>query len=118
MQTSSFSKMMARQEELGERLVSIAIFAPWACQGRRYPALAPRREMLKLDEANYRVEYQKILDNLDPRKVFEDLGQDAILLCWEAPGEFCHRRLVAEWLEAHLGVTVPEFREPSLFDDL
>jgi hypothetical protein len=118
MQTSSFSKMMARQEELGQRLVSVALFAPWAYQGRRYLALAPRREMLKMDEATYRVEYQKILDNLDPRKVFEDLGGDAILLCWEAHGQFCHRRLVAEWLEAHLGVTVPEFQEPNLFDDL
>lgn len=110
--------MIGRQEELGERLVSIALFAPWAYQGRRYPALAPRREMLTMDEATYRVEYQKILDNLDPRKVFEDLGEDAILLCWEGSGEFCHRRLVAEWLEEHLGVMVPEFREPSLFDDL
>jgi len=118
MQTSSFSKMMRRQKEMGERLVSIALFAPWAYQGRRYPALAPRREMLKMDEAAYRVAYQKILDNLDPQKVSEDLGEDAILLCYEPPGKFCHRRLVAEWLEAHLGVTVPELREPSLFDNL
>jgi uncharacterized protein (DUF488 family) len=118
MQTSSFSKMMGRQEELGERLVSIALFAPWAYRGRRYPALAPRREMLKLDKAAYRVAYQKILDHLDPRKVFSELGEDAILLCWEAPGKFCHRRLVAEWLKKHLGVNVPELQEPSLFDSI
>ena len=23
-------------------------------------------------------------------------------------GEFCHRRLVAEWLQAHLGIAIPE----------
>jgi uncharacterized protein (DUF488 family) len=74
--------------------------------------------MLKMIEATYREEYQKILDNLAPRQVFDDLGEDAILLCWEAPGKFCHRRLVAAWLEKHLGVTVPELREPGLFDDL
>jgi uncharacterized protein (DUF488 family) len=74
--------------------------------------------MLKLDEATYQVEYQKILDNLDPRQVFDDLGEDAILLCWEAPGKFCHRRLVAAWLEKHLGRSVPELQEPGLFDHL
>lgn len=99
--------------------VSIALWPPRGWGGRRYPALAPRRNMLKLDEANYRVEYQKILDDLDPRKVAADLGPDAILLCWEPPGKFCHRRLVAEWLEAHLGVRVPEVeideRQKSLF---
>jgi len=24
------------------------------------------------------------------------------------PRQFCHRRLVAEWLEEHLGVVIPE----------
>lgn len=75
--------------------------------------------MLKLDEASYRVEFQKILDRLDPQKVFNDLRPDAILLCWEPPGKFCHRRLVAEWLESHLGIEVPEYevtpRQPALF---
>jgi hypothetical protein len=111
----------AAVEKLSIIVVSIALWAPRWYRGRRYPALAPRREMLKMDEASYRVEYQKILDSLDPRKVFEDLGEDAILLCWERPGKFCHRRLVAEWLEQNLGVTVPEIevrREPSLFDTL
>jgi len=62
----------------------------------------------KMAEDAYREEYQKILDKLDPRKVFEDLGPDAILLCWEPPGKFCHRGLVAAWLEEKLGVQVPE----------
>jgi hypothetical protein len=82
-----------------------------------YSDLASRREMLKMDAAAYRVEYQKILDNLNPSKVLDDLGKYAILLCWEAPGQFCHWGLVAEWLEAHLGRPVPEYREPSLFDN-
>jgi hypothetical protein len=78
--------------------------------------------MLKMDEAAYREEYQKILDKLDPQEVFEYLGENAILLCWEPPGKFCHRRLVAEWFERELGVEVPELervakpgRQASLF---
>ena len=87
MQTSNFSRICSQQDGFGSSSVSIAL-------------LAPRREMLKMDEATYREKYQTILDNLDPWKVYEDLGENSILICWEAPGKFCHRRLVAEWLEA------------------
>jgi hypothetical protein len=118
--TSNFSRISRHPDDF-KNSVSIALSAPKWYHGRRYPALAPRPKMLKLNEATYRVEYQKILDKLDPQKVFDDLGEDAILLCWEAPGKFCHRRLVAAWLEKHLGITVPELvvnQEPGLFDDL
>lgn len=35
-------------------------------------------------------------------------GPDVVLLCYEKPGQFCHRRLVAEWFEQELGLVVPE----------
>ena len=41
----------------------------------------------------------KQLDSLDAKQVAEELGPDAILLCWESFNVLCHRRLVAEWLE-------------------
>jgi len=89
-------------------LVSIARKTPEWFQGRRYTGLAPRSNMLKMGEEEYRRKYQFILDRLNPRRVYEDLGEEAVLLCWEQPGEFCHRLLVAAWLEEALGVTVPE----------
>ena len=113
MQTSNFATFRG---SCAPNLVSIALWSPRGWGGRRYKALAPRRKMMTMDEASYREAYQKILDGLDPQEVFEDLREDAILLCWEAPGKFCHRRLVAEWLEKSLGVKVPELREASLFD--
>lgn len=59
----------------------------------------------------YRAE---VLDKLDPRQVLQDLGGDNfIMLCWEAPGEFCHRRVVAAWFRKELGITVDEF-DPKL----
>lgn len=105
MHTSNFWRFHHRQDP---RLVSIALSKPWWFKGRCYPTLAPRLDMLTMEEEEYRVEYQKILDRLDPRQVYGDLGEDAILLCWEPSGVFCHRRLVAAWLEEHLGVEVPE----------
>lgn len=52
--------------------------------------------------------YQQQLAKLDPHIVVAQLGTQAILLCWEKPGEFCHRRLAAEWIESKTGVSCPE----------
>ena len=46
---------------------------------------------------------QKILQKLDKDTVLQELsamtgGQDFALVCYEKPGDFCHRHLVAEWL--------------------
>ncbi|MBI5502881.1 MAG: hypothetical protein HY907_21735 [Deltaproteobacteria bacterium] len=56
-------------------------------------------------ESRYRAE---VLDGLDPAAVRRELGDDAILLCWERPGAPCHRRIVARWLVEALGIGVPE----------
>jgi hypothetical protein len=52
--------------------------------------------------------YSTILDCLDPKKVYRELGDDSILLCYEKSGEFCHRRLVAKWFKENLNIDVPE----------
>jgi hypothetical protein len=78
-------------------------------RGRRYIALAPPRWLLKAkDPELFDREYRKLLESLDPKRVVEDLGPNAILLCWESFNLRCHRRLVAEWLEEKLGIMVPE----------
>lgn len=95
--------------------VSIARWPPrWWGANRRYIALAPSIDLLNRSRAGlpwpeYVKEYRHdILGKLDPAKVLSDLGEDAIILCWEKPGEDCHRRLVAEWIEKHTGIKVPE----------
>jgi uncharacterized protein (DUF488 family) len=94
--------------------VSIAARAPDWYTGRQYKKLAPKYDFFMKykqdgDEVYYTEQFQKlVLDVLDPRLVFEELGENAILLCYEAKKEFCHRRLVANWLEKNLGIKVPE----------
>jgi len=46
--------------------------------------------------------------SLDAKQVAEELGPNAILLCWESFNVRCHRRLVAERLEEKLGIVGPE----------
>jgi uncharacterized protein (DUF488 family) len=59
------------------------------------------------DEEYYIEQYSLILSKLDPKKVYEDL-KDTVLLCYEKSGVFCHRRVVAAWIEDSLGVSVEE----------
>jgi uncharacterized protein (DUF488 family) len=90
--------------------------------GKPYLALAPSKELLtwwnKSDkgeeaQAKFTKRYTKeTLSQLDPRQVYADLGEDAVLLCFEKPGVFCHRRIVAKWLEDNLGISVPEYTKP------
>jgi len=98
--------------------VSIAGRAPDWYKGREYKKLAPKYWIFKKykedgDEAFYTTHYYKeVLDKLDPKKVFAELGENAILLCWEEPGKFCHRRLVADWLRDNLHIQVFEYEMP------
>jgi uncharacterized protein (DUF488 family) len=94
--------------------VSIAAKAPVWFKGREYKKLAPKYTFFKKykldgDEKYYTEQYYKeVLDKLDSQQVFDELGENAVLLCWEKKGEFCHRLLVAEWLEKTLGITIEE----------
>ena len=39
-------------------------------------------------------------------------GSDVALLCYEKPGDLCHRHLVAEWLRGH-GMQCAEWEKPT-----
>ena len=110
MKTSYFANPIIRNNPAA---VSIARFSPrWWGPGRRYIILAPSAELLKrskmgLTVEQYDLEYNAYLEKLDPLRIWNDL-QDSILCCYERPGEHCHRRLVAAWLENVLNVSIPE----------
>ena len=102
--------------------ISISLKPPRGTRYKHYPALAPPGHLVSaykhngsIDEAGYRLQYSKILKALDPLLVWNVLhhiageGNEPILLCYERRGEFCHRRLVAEWFEAHLDIQVLEY---------
>lgn len=102
------------------KAVAICRFLPRFMRftGARYLPLAPTPAMLKLGGAAFEDAYRAQLETLDPRQVYLDLvalvGIDAVLLCHEKSGVTCHRRTVAQWLEAALGITVPELEAPSV----
>jgi hypothetical protein len=96
----------------GLRPVGIARGKPKFFTGPSELRLAPTWTMLKMKRPDYDARFAAQLAALDPRELYETLGEEAVLLCWETPGEGCHRRTVAEWFEASLGVVVPEWGVP------
>lgn len=55
--------------------------------------------------------YHQVLKKLDPGLLFESLSNKTILLCYEESEEFCHRHLVAFWLELFLDIYTYEVKE-------
>ena len=70
-------------------------------------------EFRKQIEDEYIKSYYEIrLKNLDVKDLLYTLnkrfGNDIILLCHEPVDEFCHRRLIADYIELETGIYIPE----------
>jgi len=105
----------------GPGRISIARFAPRgvAAGFRVYKPLAPGPWFNSVDERRYRELYFAQLAKLDAATVVQQLealaaGHEPTLLCYEMPSDiaagktFCHRHMVAEWLQQRLGLVVAE----------
>lgn len=106
---------------LNPKAVSIARRTPPGFRGRWYEPLAPPSSLLwwylrnkpllpkEELERQYTETYTRdVLDRLDPATVAREIGDEAVLLCYEKSYTFCHRRLVADWLAQALGIVVEE----------
>ena len=91
-------------------------------EGNSYLALAPNRSFFNIWRANkgikneddnnlYYIEqfFLQVLEKLDPEEVYNSLIGN-VLLCYEDNSEFCHRHIVAYWLEMLLDVEIPEIK--------
>jgi uncharacterized protein YeaO (DUF488 family) len=95
--------------------VAISGAVPKDYKGKRYKKLAPSWNLVNeyktgiINEKQYKDRYYKeVLSKLNARDVYNEIGEDAILLCYEKPGEFCHRRIVAEWIFDNIQILVSE----------
>lgn len=103
----------------------------WGFYGNAYKKMSPRLYLWKYYEQNpdnlsenelidwYIQEFYNLrLKDLNPNNLLNELnqkfGEEIILLCHELPGTnvnketFCHRRLLADWLELETGIIIPE----------
>ena len=124
--TSYFAKVKQLQESGFSNLVCVAGYAPKffydTPNARFYPDLAPKRCWWRVWHDKFKdnlnstesIEWytniycDTVLSKLNPEKVVEDLGDNAVMLCYEKPGDFCHRHIIADWLHKNTGIEVKE----------
>lgn len=99
--------------------ISIALYTPRFLKIPKYSNLAPHHKMLEMPEEQYRKVYAELLSRLDPEQVLKDLqeiaqGNNFVLLCYEKPNEFCHRHLVADWLNTNCKTRIIEYGSDEL----
>lgn len=117
-----YTTYFANLRNLPSDVVPIAICAsvPSGFVGCKYSVLAPTYSILMEYKANhneelYRTRYwNQILKGLNPRTVVKQLydiscSRDIALVCYEKSSDFCHRHIVAEWLQAN-GIECREWR--------
>ncbi len=104
----------------GPGRVSIARFPPRGTPAgfRVFKPLAPGSWFNSVTREEYERLFAAQLAQLDPQRVWDALHQlagpdtEPVLLCWERPPfndrNWCHRRLVAAWLEQEIGTAIPE----------
>lgn len=122
--TSYFAKL---KELENHNVIPISICgkAPDWYKGLQYKKLAPKygffMEWRKNHDNDYYIEHfqKEVLDGLDATEVILDFSRmdygfnvgenDIALICYEKPSDFCHRHLVAGWLNQN-GFKCEEWR--------
>ena len=115
--TSYFANLKNLSKE-GILAISIARYSPRWYNGPRYTNVAPIGWMLSgnCSHEEYLRKYDEILSHLNANEVVNAIkaisqGRDVALCCYEKPGDFCHRHLLADWLNKN-GFNVKEW-EPK-----
>lgn len=91
------------------------------------PQLFPSNKILwdykkgKIDEMEYTSKYLDQLNELGVDRIIKMIqifGDNVVLLCWESPEKFCHRHILADYINKNSNINVEEFgkeKEISLF---
>lgn len=95
--------------------ISIAGKTPDWFHGDRYIKLAPKAWFFKIyketgDEDEYiQNYYTNVLSKLNPADVVKELD-GKVLCCYEKPSDFCHRFVVADWINHFCGIEIEELK--------
>ena len=82
------------------------------------PQLFPSNKILwdykkgKIDEMEYTSKYLDQLNELGVDRIIKMIqifGDNVVLLCWESPEKFCHRHILADYINKNSCVVVEEF---------
>lgn len=123
-----YTTYFAKLKSLPNNIIPISICgkAPSWYTGLQYKKLAPKFDFFmkwkETQDNDYYIEHfqKEVLDVLDPFDVIREIENkicdgkiilspiNFALVCYEKPGDFCHRHLVARWLIAQ-GINCKEY---------
>lgn len=115
-----YTSYFANLKNIPDNIIPISVCrrSPKGYSGLEYKILAPSSVLLSEwhrnhNEDDYRFNFAKQLASLDASKILDVLnymsnGHDIVLVCYEGPSKFCHRHLIAKWLNKH-GYDVKEW---------
>ena len=107
----------------GMKTVSIAGKAPSFYNGPQFKGFAPDYRMYMdwkkgvIDDFEYTRQFTEKLNQLDKEAVkrfLTSFDTDIVLMCYEKPGSFCHRHVVADWIENNLHLRVEEYNKDRM----
>lgn len=112
-----YTSYFAKLKSLPDNIIPISICgkAPKWYKGLQYKKLAPKYDFFMKWKENHDNDYyikcfnEQVLDKTNVLTVLRDLidsinsvdnlvGKNICLICYEKPDDFCHRHLVADWL--------------------
>lgn len=120
-----YTSYFAKLSKLPANITPIAICgkSPEWYKGIQYKKLAPKWSFFSVWKQTHDNEYyikhfnEEVLNTLNVETVIKELyslagknqDNDIVLICYEKPGDFCHRHLVADWLTSN-GYPVEEYK--------
>lgn len=79
--------------------------------------LAPKKDWFfkwkngEIDNDQYvKLYYETVLNKINAQELYNKLGDDAVLLCYESPEKFCHRHLVANYFKEKINIEIKEIQ--------
>lgn len=100
--------------------IGISLTIPDWYEGKWIQYLAPKSDMIgkikksspNYNQRKYTRDYLDLLKarNVNPKNLINNLPDGTILLCYEAPNEFCHRHILADWVKRKTGFIISEWK--------
>lgn len=105
-------------QQAGIKVIGIALYPPRWFNGISLKQVSPTKSILfakDQTQSEYIRRYKsEVLAQQDMRQFLRTVehasgGQDVALCCYEKPGDFCHRHILAEWIKEKTGVEIEEY---------
>lgn len=104
--------------QAGIKVIGVALYPPRWFNGISMRNVAPTPSILHTKgqtREQYTERYRnEVLSRVNPHQFMENLrsmsqGHDVALCCYEKPGDFCHRHILANWLSGATNEPITEW---------